>query len=387
VRPLRVLLGVIAASALVPAALAESVKPPTLSGRVYAYYRYELTSKAASSDEGANAFDVTRCYVNIKGGLTPKLYYRVTTDVGRETTYSYELEEAPQNTVPETYRYNLVEHKSKGKFDFYLKYAYIDVRDVLPAHEIYAGLEQLPWAGYEEEIWSWRAIRRVALDDWKWRTTTDLGVGVKGTLGEGLVEHHLTFTNGAGYKSPEDGTSGKAITYRLSVFPLVSSDAFKGLSVNAYVKADNLGEKVAAGEAKNPDIQYGGLVGLKHDFVNFGAGYFMRSEGEDNTAVTPPTSKVEGNLITAYATGHFRATEGMTINPLVRYDALEPDKDTSDDERTLLIGGVGFKFFDGALALIPNYQTESYKTVDPVSGATENKSTDYVYLHCSWDWK
>jgi hypothetical protein len=160
----------------------------------------------------------------------------------------------------------------------------------------------------------------------------------------------------------------------------VGNEDLSGLSVNAFVKADNLGEKVPAGADKNPVTVYGGLLGLQHEFVNFGAGYFMRSAGEGD-------NKVDGNVMTAYATGHFRASEGMTVHPLVRYDMYEPDADTSDDERTLIIGGVGMKFFDDKFALIPNYHTESYKEVDPVSGATSDKSVDHVYLHCQWDWK
>jgi hypothetical protein len=42
---------------------------------------------------------------------------------------------------------------------------------------------------------------------------------------------------------------------------------------------------------------------------------------------------------------------------------------------------------DGALALIPGYQTESYKVLNEETQVTEDKSNDYVYLHCQWDWK
>jgi hypothetical protein len=369
---------------MVPAALADSFEPPTLSGRVYSYYLYDLTSMEDSSDEGAHEFEISRVYVNIKGALTEKLYYRITTDVGREkyTYYTYEL---VLDEVSGEYSLIPTQHTETGKYDVYLKYGYFELRDTIPYHKFYAGQVSTPWIGNEERIWGWRVIHKVAIDGRKFHTSADLGVGFKGGFGEGLFKDHLTFTNGAGYKAPEDGTSGKCVAYRASVFPLASNEDFKGLSVNAYVKADNLGEKVAAGEAKNPDMLYGGLLALEHEFVNFGAGYFMRSLGEDNASAG--TSKVESNIMTAYATGHFRATEGMTVHPLVRYDAYEPDKETADDKRNLIIGGVGLKFFDGALALIPNYQTESYTEVDPLSGATEDKSNDYVYLHCEWNWK
>jgi hypothetical protein len=375
---------ILGAALVAPAARADSFKAPALSGTVFSHFRYDLTSYDEADQEGATEFDVPRIYVNVNGAVTEKLHYRVTADVGREedTYYTYQLEQDP-----ETGEYSLVEteHTRKGKLDFYAKYAYVDVRDVIPHHSIYGGIEKTPWIGNEEDLWGWRVIRKVALDDRGWESSADLGLGVGGYFAGGLVKHHVTVTNGAGYKNPEAGLSGKAVAYRLSLFPLISNDAWKGISVNAFVKADNLGEKVAAGGAKNPVMLYGGLLGLEHEFVNFGAGYFMRSRGENNA--TAGTMKVTGNVMTAYATGHIRATEGMTVHPLVRYDMYDPDKDTSDDERTLIVGGVGFKFFDGALALIPNYQTESYKEVDETTGATTDKSTDYVYLHCQWDWK
>ena len=135
---------------------------------------------------------------------------------------------------------------------------------------------------------------------------------------------------------------------------MVKSDAWKGLSANAVVKAGNLGEKVPAGADKHPVWAYGGLLGLQHRFVNAGAGYFARSEGEGD-------AKVKGNIVTVYSSGHWKATEGMSVHVIVRSDIYEPDKDTSNDERKLYIVGVGLKFFDDTLALVPNYQKESYK--------------------------
>jgi hypothetical protein len=358
---------------------ADSFKAPALSGTVFAQLMYDLTSYDDADREGAWSFDVNRVYVNVKGAVTEKLHYRVTADVGREkdTYYTYELvyDEATQ-------QYELVEtkHTKEGKLDFYAKYAYFDVRDVIPEHSIYGGIEKTPWIDYEQGIWGWRIVRKVAVDDRKFDNSADLGIGVAGEFGNGLVEHHLTFTNGAGYKAVEDGLSGKAAAYRLSLFPLVSNEALKGLSVNAFVRADNLGEKVAEGADKNPSTVYGGLLGLEHEYVNFGGGYFMKSDGEGD-------NKVDGNVMTAYATGHFQATEGMSIHPLVRYDMYEPNGDVDDDERALIIGGAAFKFFDGALALIPNYQTESYKGINAETGETEDKANDYFYLHCQWDWK
>jgi len=70
---------------------ADSFQVPELSGKLYAYYRYDLSSHAESWEEGANEFEVTRCYINVKGALVEKLHYRVTADIYRPTTYRYDL--------------------------------------------------------------------------------------------------------------------------------------------------------------------------------------------------------------------------------------------------------------------------------------------------------
>ncbi|MGD8717945.1 MAG: hypothetical protein PVH29_03885 [Candidatus Zixiibacteriota bacterium] len=369
---------ILAAALAASVAGADSFKAPALSGTVFAHLGYDLTSYDDADQEGAWAFDVPRVYVNVKGAVTEKLHYRVTADIGREK-YSYYTYDLVYNEETGLYELEETKHTKNGKLDFYAKYAYFEVKDVITDHKIIGGIEKTPWIDNEQGIWGWRVVRKVAVDDRKYDNSADLGIGLSGKIGGGIVEHHLTFTNGAGYKGLENGLSGKAAAYRLSLFPLVNNEDLSGLSVNAFVKADNLGEKVPEGADGNPVTVYGGLLGLEHEFINFGAGYFMKSEGEGD-------AKVDGNVMTAYASGHFAASEGMSIHPLVRYDMYEPNTDADDDEETLIVGGVAFKFFDGNFSLIPNYQTEGYKTVNE-TGGVEDASEDYFYLHAQWDWK
>jgi hypothetical protein len=368
----------VVAGALSLATAACAIEPPALSGVIFTYFAYDLTSADEGELDGGSEFGLSRCYVTAKGSIHEKVSYNVTADVGRDkyTYYTYELYEDPV-----TGEYSLIEtpRTTTGKLGFFLKYAYFDVTDVIPGHRIHAGMIKPPVAVYEHGIWGWRVIRRGAFLEWGYGDTADIGVGVDGGFADGLIQHNLAVLDGGSFGTSEDPYSGKDIEYRLSVFPLVGDEAWGGLSINAVAKAENLGEKVPAGGAKNPVTIFGGMLGLQHEFANVGAGYYMRSAGEGDAAY-------DGNLMSAFATVHLRATEGMTVHPLARYDMYKPDTDFSDYDRTLLIGGVGFKFFDGNLALIPNYQTESYTEIDPGTGAAEDKSTDYAYLHCQFNW-
>ncbi|UCH77323.1 MAG: hypothetical protein JSU81_06160 [Candidatus Coatesbacteria bacterium] len=367
----------VAAAALASAAFA--LEPPALSGLIYTHFGYDLSSAEAGELEGGSEFGLGRCYVTAKGSVHESVSYEVTADVGRDsyTYYTYEPEFDP--VTGEVIGLIETAHTQTGKLGFFLKYGYFDVSDLIPSHNLHAGLIKPPFAGYEHSLWGWRVIRRSAFFERGYGDTADLGVGVAGGFADGLIQHDFAVLNGGSVGSAEDPYSGKDVEYRLSVFPLVGDDDWAGLSVNAVAKRENLGEKVPAGAPKNPVTIYGGLLGLKHAFTNFGAGYYLRTAGEGAT-------KYDGNVMSVFATVHLRATEGMTVHPIARYDMVEPNADMDDDERTLLIGGVGFKFFAGKLALIPNYQTEAYKERDPLTGATEDKSTDYAYLHCQFNW-
>lgn len=364
--------------AALAAAPAAAIEAPELSGVIFAYYSYDLTSAEEGELEGGNEFGLSRCYVTATGTLHEKVAYNVTADAGRDS-YTYTTYELIFNEQTQQYELIATDVTATGKLGFFIKYAYFDVADVIPGHSIHAGMIKPPFAGYEHSLWGWRVIRKSAFFERGYGDTADIGVGVAGGFASGLIQHDVAIVNGNSVASAEDPYSGLDAEYRLSVFPLTGDDDWGGLSVNAVVKAENLGEKVPAGAPKTPVTIYGGLLGLKHAFTNFGAGYYLRSAGEGDTAY-------DGNLMSAFATVHLRATEGMTVHPLVRYDMYEPNTDVDDDERTVLVGGVGFKFFDGALALIPNYQTESYKELDPVTLAVEDKSLDYVYLHCQFLW-
>ena len=361
------------------AATAYAIEPPALSGVIFTYFSYDLTSADEGELGSGNEFGLSRCYVTAKGSVHEKVSYNVTADVGRDkyTYLSYELVHDPV-----TGEYSLIEtpRTTTGKLGFFLKYAYFDVSDVIPSHHIHAGMIKPPFAPYEHGYWGWRVIRKAAFLERGYGDTADIGLGVYGGFADGLIQHNLAVLDGGSFGSAEDPHSGKDVEYRLSVFPLRGNDDWGGLSVNAVAKAENLGEKVPAGADKHPVTIYGGFLGLKHEFANVGAGYYMHSAGEGAAAS-------DGNLMSGFATVHLRATEGMTVHPLARYDMYKPVTEFSRYDRTVLVGGVGFKFFDGDLALIPNYQQESYTETDPVTGASEDKSIDYAYLHCQFNWK
>ncbi|MCP4228550.1 MAG: hypothetical protein GY771_00175 [bacterium] len=343
--------------AFLPATAKEDLEQTIqVSGKVYAYYHYDLTEYPTDTEKSANEFDLGRAYVRFKGKITDNIKAEVTFDAGREYTYSL-----TQN-LDNSYTLN----KTKERFGVYVKYAYLDVGDLIPSHHLQGGMIATPWICYEDKIWGWRAVRKSVLDENKYTNSADLGIGIKGKFVDGLIDHHFTFTNGEGYKNPET-FMGKDVEYRLSFFPLHNNENLKGLSANVYAHYGNIMGKETVDDTK--EISYGGLFGFDHDIVTIGAGYFMQTTG-------PETAEVDGNVITGYGTGHFL---GDVLHPFARVDLVDPNKDAANDKYTNIIGGIGYTFAGGWCSVIPNF----HMTMPEDDSAQETRdfflTTEIVY--------
>lgn len=336
----------LALGALLPALANEDLEQPIqVQGRVYAYYRYDLTPYGNDADKGENEFDVSRVYLRFKGKITEKVKAEVTLDAGREYEYSLNEEEITDPGGNTDYRYTLT--KTKERFRVFVKYAYLDVGDLIPNHHIQGGIVKTPWVDYEQDIWGWRVLRKVGLDENGYTNSADLGVALTGDIVDGYIQHHFSFTNGEGYSNPEE-FGGKTVEYRLSVFPAAKSDSLKGLSANVYVRyANALLAKENVDDEK--DLSYGFLVGFLHDKFDAGGGYFMRTAGPEGT-------ETDSNFITAYVTGKFAVANGV-LKPFGRVDLVDPNKDAANDKMTHIIAGCGYTFAGGWCSLVPNFQT------------------------------
>jgi len=329
---------VLALGALSPALAKDDLEQPIqVQGRIYAYYMYDLTPYENDADKGENSFDLGRAYVRFKGKITEKVKAEITLDADRE--YKYSLSQAEDGTYTLT--------KTPERFRVFVKYAYLDVGDLIPNHHIQGGLVKTPWVDYEQGIWGWRVLRKVALDENKYTNSADLGIALAGDIVEDYVQHHFSFTNGEGYKNPEE-FGGKTVEYRLSVFPAAKSPSLSGLSANVYVRYANA---VLAKENVDDekDLSYGFLAGFEHDKFDAGGGYFMRTAG-------PEGAETDGNFITAYGTVKFPVAKGV-VKPFGRVDLVEPNKDASNDKMTHIIGGCGYDFAGGWCTIVPNFQT------------------------------
>ena len=152
-----------------------------VSGRIYASYSFDLSEGA----EYANEFDIDRAYINVKSKISERLSARITTDVGR-----------------------LSDGEADAKVRPYLKYAYLEVKDVAPGVKVRVGMAGLGLIATHENFWGHRWIEKSFTDRNKLHSSSDIGLHAIGAHGQFSWQGGLV--NGSGYGKAEDDASKKA---------------------------------------------------------------------------------------------------------------------------------------------------------------------------------
>jgi hypothetical protein len=296
-------------------------EPISVDGQVFTHMFYDLT-------EGSDVFEfeLGRARLDFKGKATEDVGFEVRVEAARE----YGLEQMPPERT--------------GRYTVHVRHAFMDVGGLIPEHHIYGGMIATPWNCYETKIWGWRMLRPVAATEQGYYHVADLGLGFGGKFLGGKLDHHLTFTNGEGYRCVEM-TKGKDIDYRFSIMPFSPHTVMGGFSANVLLHYGNLMD-----DPRPEDLAYGFLAGLEHDFINFGAGYFRRTM--DTTV-----GEVDDYFITAY--GWVKMPHHLHI--VGRFDMVDPNADLDDNGYNDILFGFGLDFAGGHCKIMPNFRTRMYQ--------------------------
>jgi len=157
-------------------------------------------------------FNLTRTYLTAKYTFNSDWMMRVTTDVVQENGLA------------------------KKKTNVFLKYAYLQGKLLDDALVLRLGVSHNPWIDYEQGLWKHRYFSKVTTDTFKYDDSADIGLGLKGTVADGLVKYWATAVNGGGYG---DLTQTNGIDYksRLSIYPV------KGLTLDFGYNTGNRATK------------------------------------------------------------------------------------------------------------------------------------------------
>jgi len=182
----------------------------------YTHTTPSIKGTAAGTSESAG-FEMRRNYVQVKGYITDKDYFRVTLDATKELAADA----------------GSTETKDKGFSNAFIKYAYIWLDNVgLPNTGAEIGIVHRPWIDYEEHNgWYYRSFNKVALEHKDTATeygpdlvnSADLGINLKSKFN--YFSSEVALLNGEGYHADKtmannNNDTGMSVEWRLTAHPL-----------------------------------------------------------------------------------------------------------------------------------------------------------------------
>lgn len=185
------------------ACAAQGPAAAAVSGR--AYINWLLKDRLNGS---ANAFELSRVYLDLKEDLDRDARVRLTTDIARQN--SFWNDDAGSAAGVNT----------EDAYIVYLKYAYfeLDNLDARWVEKVRVGQQATHWIDLMQQHWKFRYVAKTLTDHYKFFNSADLGIAAFGSFPVfrlGSFDYHALLINGSGYKDPEnDGRKDIALTLK-----------------------------------------------------------------------------------------------------------------------------------------------------------------------------
>jgi hypothetical protein len=334
------------ATAQTPAAVEPSIRVGATMYADYTYVQEPETTDADGNAIHANAFNVTRSYINLNGTLSRRIAFRITPDITRESGAGSSL---------------------NGSLVFRIKYAFAQVNldDWMPRGSwARFGIQQTPWVDFEEGIYRYRFQGTVFAEREGFMSSSDAGASFHYNSPSNYAELHAGVYNGENYVKPE-ANNQKAFQVRGSVRPFAQgAEALRGLRGHLFYDADAY---VRHAERR----RFIASATYEHPRLNAGVDYLRTT---DQTSAFLAETNAHGFSIWATP----RAPSGWEA--LLRYDHLTPDTDV-DQTRSRTILGVAYWFpMQGGVssAFLLDYDGRS---VDFANGTPEPANDRRIAVH------
>jgi hypothetical protein len=213
-----------------------------LGGKIFTdLTRFKETDAAGAIVKRTTSARVERAYFTAKYYFNHDWMMRITTDV------------------------NLDPNLNKKNNNIFLKYAYLEGKLMGKAVVLRLGQSHTPWIDYEQGLWKHRYFSKVMIDTNGYDASSDLGIGLKGTVADGLAKYFVTYTNGAGYSHPGRVGDTMDVDARISLYPI------DGLTLDAQYRNGYKGTKTTpvglnGAQKKSTLTQFMATYGMGHDF-------------------------------------------------------------------------------------------------------------------------
>jgi len=288
----------------------------------------DTTTAAGTVSTKTQGLAVDRAYFTAKYYFNDDWMMRITLDAGNDQSISGK------------------------KQNVFLKAAYVEGKLLGDAAVLRVGQSHTPWIDYEQGLWKHRYVSQVFTDKYKFDDSYDLGLGLKGTLADGMAKYFVTATNGTGY-----GNAARAnaidLNARIGIYPV------EGLTMDFQYRTGNRGTKTTVAGVTTSGIKASLMQAMASYGTSdwrIGANYINNKDKADsattvslhhggvvssghnlNTLVAG--DEVKSNAYALWAWGKFAGDFGA----FGRYEAMNIKKNGAGKEKlTRYMGGVEY---------------------------------------------
>lgn len=244
-RRLSVLLWVVLVTTMLPTLLQSQ---GTFKGYMVSEY-YNVPKHHDDSIEGRHGFWFRRIYITYDNKLADNLKMRLRFELNSPGEYLESRLLTP-----------------------YVKDAWLNYNLGGVGHELIAGIQPSPTFSNIMDIWGYRALEKPPSDLYRFASTRDLGVALKGNLNSGkTISYHVMYGNGSANKA--EVNRGKIIYTQLGFRPA------KGLYIELYADYET-------GNDDKRDYMLQGFASYAKDWGRIGiqyAGLYLKSDGSKET--------------------------------------------------------------------------------------------------------
>ena len=316
---------------------------------LFANYSYTFAPKtldASGHEVSASSFDITRAYLTVIGDITPRVSFRVTSDVVRDTGSDPSL---------------------NGSLVLRLKYGYaqFNLSPWLGPHTwVRFGLQNTPITYATDQIYRYRFQGSPLPERDAGLSSADTGASLHVDLPDGHGDVHAAIFNGEGYARAE--TNGqKALQVRTTYKPATAESSFKGLSLQLVVNYDHYAADLPRHRV---------LASAFYEHRRFNAGLDVLGVRDQPTLASPLT---HGGGYSIFFTPFF-TVKGAGPEALFRLDRFQLDE-PAGPSRTRVVAGLAYWFPHAApatAAIMLDYEGLSTTNVTPAV-ATDRR----LYVH------
>lgn len=228
---------------------------------------------------------------------------------------------------------------SGGKIGMIVKDAYLKWKNLFSGSDLILGISPTPSIKAADAAWGYRALEKTIMDKNKIVSSRDVGIDLKGKIGDGsFVKYWLKVGNNSG-NSPE-GNKFKRVYGMVQLKPATN--------LNIYLSADYAGLPEVSDSVSSTMKDNGALVasGVLHyksrsDFSIGAEGFYKSHANNFYAAAGEELSAQTGFGLSLFT--WIRLMDGVKL--VGRYDTYDPNTDSGieNDVQSLILAAVDFR--------------------------------------------